>query len=230
MTSQGPLSENTSLALRVAAGDQAATEELYLRYGEAVHPFVLQKINRSDPRWRGMVEDILQDGFVEVIRNLRAGKFDPARGSFFPWVRTLVLRDIIDHARRERRSPVVTAEVPELPVRGPGPLTRLASSESERERIAMVRDKLATLHEPYLLALVARDLLKLSADAAATETEMTKRQHIDAYHRAKHALEKLLPNGIRDWAFLVDYVDHHLTLRTLSEAERRARGDSSAGA
>lgn len=229
MKSESPLSESTSLALRVAAGDQAATEELYVRYGEAVYPFVLQKINSSDARWRSMIEDILQDGFVDVIQDLRAGKFDAARGSFFPWVRTLVLRDIIDRVRREKRSPVATMEVPELPVRGPGPMTRLAATETERERIAMVREKLATLHEPYLLALVARDLLKLSADAAATETEMTKRQHIDAYHRAKHALEKLLPNGIRDWAFLVDYVDHHLTLRTLSEAERQARDDSGAG-
>ncbi|MEZ5963081.1 MAG: sigma-70 family RNA polymerase sigma factor [Planctomycetota bacterium] len=226
MSNPGPHSEHTSLALRVAAGDKAATEELYGRYGEALYPFVLKKLGPGNPRSHDLVDDILQDGFVAAIDELRAGKFDPVRGSFFPWIRTLVLRDLIDRARREKRAPVAVEHIPDSPVRSPGPLTRVALDEEQQERLASVREQLSSLHEPYLLALVSRDLLKLGPDDAAAETGMTRRQNIDAYHRGKHAIEKLLSNGIKDWVFFVDYVDWNCSVRTMSEAERQARGDA----
>jgi RNA polymerase sigma factor (sigma-70 family) len=54
-----------------------------------------------------LAEDIFQDTFIKVIKTLRAGKYNE-EGKFLPWVLRIGHNLVIDHFRKEKRSPVIT--------------------------------------------------------------------------------------------------------------------------
>lgn len=54
-----------------------------------------------------LAEDIFQDTFIKVIKTLRAGRYNE-EGKFLPWVLRIGHNLVIDHFRKEKRSPTVT--------------------------------------------------------------------------------------------------------------------------
>lgn len=54
-----------------------------------------------------LAEDIFQDTFIKVIKTLRAGRYNE-EGKFLPWVLRIGHNLVIDHFRKEKRSPVIT--------------------------------------------------------------------------------------------------------------------------
>lgn len=54
-----------------------------------------------------LAEDLFQDTFIKVIKNLRAGKYNE-EGKFLPWAMRIAHNLVIDHFRREKRTPIIT--------------------------------------------------------------------------------------------------------------------------
>ena len=53
-----------------------------------------------------LAEDIFQDAFIKVIKTLRAGRYNE-EGKFLPWVLRIAHNLVIDHFRKEKRSPMI---------------------------------------------------------------------------------------------------------------------------
>jgi len=87
------------LVERAQAGDREAFGKLYDEYADRLFRFIKIKIQHSQ-----QAEDILQDSFIKVWRNLR--QFEPTRtGSFQAWVYRITLNCINDHFRQMYRKP-----------------------------------------------------------------------------------------------------------------------------
>jgi len=100
MTDTGRVQELIASAL---GGDETAQRALY----EAHHAraFRLARLLLQDSR---DAEEVVQDSFVYVFRNL--SRYDPARGSFWTWLR-VALVSRCHNKRRRRRLPQVALEV-----------------------------------------------------------------------------------------------------------------------
>jgi len=83
-------------------GDECALEELVRRYRSKIYTTILLQVKDSS-----IAEDIFQDTFIKVINTLRAGKYNE-EGKFLPWVVRIAQNLVIDHFRREKRTPVIT--------------------------------------------------------------------------------------------------------------------------
>jgi RNA polymerase sigma-70 factor (ECF subfamily) len=55
-----------------------------------------------------LAEDIFQDTFIKVINTLRSGRYNE-EGKFLPWVLRIAHNLVIDHFRKEKRTPVITS-------------------------------------------------------------------------------------------------------------------------
>lgn len=53
-----------------------------------------------------LAEDIFQDTFIKVINTLKAGKYNE-EGKFLPWVIRIAHNLVIDHFRKEKRTPII---------------------------------------------------------------------------------------------------------------------------
>jgi RNA polymerase sigma-70 factor, ECF subfamily len=79
---------------RVAAGDDAALQQLYQRLSPPAYGLALRVL-----RDEYLAQDAVQEAFLQVWRD--AGRFDPGRSSARGWVLTLVHRRAVDRVRRE---------------------------------------------------------------------------------------------------------------------------------
>jgi RNA polymerase sigma factor (sigma-70 family) len=99
------------LRARLISGDEAALAELYDGFGLTVYQQALRAT--SD---RTAAQDITQEVFVYVWAH--PSRFDPDRGSFRAWLRTIAHRRGVDWVRQEvarRRREVATAEPDTVP-------------------------------------------------------------------------------------------------------------------
>jgi RNA polymerase sigma factor (sigma-70 family) len=103
---------DAELLMRLAEGDEHALEELYARFGGAMHAVAL-RVTRAERS----AEEVVQDALMAVWRE--PGRFDPARGSLGPWLLTLTRYKAIDAVRREtvvrRHTADVDLELREAP-------------------------------------------------------------------------------------------------------------------
>src|SRR3546814_60458 len=83
-------------------GEEYALDELVKRYRSRVYTTSLLQVKDSS-----IAEDIFQDAFIKVINTLRAGKYNE-EGKFLPWVIRIAQNLVIDHFRKEKRTPVIT--------------------------------------------------------------------------------------------------------------------------
>lgn len=83
-------------------GDENALEELIKRYRTKVYTTILLQVKNA-----AIAEDIFQDAFIKVINTLRAGKYNE-EGKFLPWVIRIAQNLVIDHFRKEKRTPIIT--------------------------------------------------------------------------------------------------------------------------
>jgi RNA polymerase sigma factor (sigma-70 family) len=87
------VSESNALGVRLAAGDDAALEECYARFGRPVLSFLRRYVGADE------AEDVLQRTFLDVWRN--ASRYDPAR-PLSTWVFTIAHHRAVDSLRRHR--------------------------------------------------------------------------------------------------------------------------------
>lgn len=99
--SEGLISDELLMA-RVAAGDSAALEQLYSRYGRIAYGLALKILANAEA-----AEDVVQEGFWRVWN--RAATFQAGSGQFAPWLFGIVRNLCIDELRRRQSRPLAFA-------------------------------------------------------------------------------------------------------------------------
>jgi len=130
------------LLARVAAGDDAAFDDLYARYA---HPAALLALDIL--REPGLAEDAVQEAFLSLWRH--APRYNPARGTVQSWLLTIVRHRAIDALRRRHADRCVhDAALAAFPA--PSDTPDLARQHAEAP---LVRAALAHLPAPQRAAL-----------------------------------------------------------------------------
>src|SRR5438094_9844256 len=83
------------------AGDEAGLVELIRRYQAKIYTSIYLLVKDEY-----LAEDIFQDAFIKVINTLKAGRYNE-EGKFLPWVIRIAHNLVIDHFRRDKRTPVI---------------------------------------------------------------------------------------------------------------------------
>jgi RNA polymerase sigma-70 factor (ECF subfamily) len=92
---------DAALITRVAQGDVAALDTLYVRYARPVFSLAVRMLGDAAD-----AEEVTQDVFERVWR--AAHRFDPARGPGGTWLLTMTHHVAIDTLRKRQRRPVPT--------------------------------------------------------------------------------------------------------------------------
>ncbi|MGV8878604.1 MAG: RNA polymerase sigma factor [Sphingobacteriaceae bacterium] len=83
------------------SGSEAGLTELIRRYQAKIYTSIYLLVKDDF-----LAEDIFQDTFIKVINTLKAGKYNE-EGKFLPWVVRIAHNLVIDHFRKEKRTPVI---------------------------------------------------------------------------------------------------------------------------
>ena len=92
------LSDST-LITQFISGNNQSFSILVDRYQKRVYGFIFSKVKDAD-----LADDVFQDTFVKVIKNLRLGKYKD-HGRFLSWVMRIAHNIIMDHFRKINRLP-----------------------------------------------------------------------------------------------------------------------------
>lgn len=119
-----------ALIAHVAAGDGAALEQLYSRYGRVVYGLALRILTSPEH-----AEDVVQETFWRVWR--RAGTFQSTSGQFAPWLFGIARNLCIDELRRRQARPAPTFGEDEaiLAIPDGQPAVHDLTWEAERRRL-----------------------------------------------------------------------------------------------
>jgi RNA polymerase sigma factor (sigma-70 family) len=80
-------------------GSRRAQEQLYKNYYRAMMSLCLRYTqNEAD------AVEALNNGFLKVFRNIQ--RYEPAQGSLYTWIRTIVIRSCLDYVKARQRVPV----------------------------------------------------------------------------------------------------------------------------
>ncbi|WP_437920860.1 RNA polymerase sigma factor [Sphingobacterium sp. LRF_L2] len=85
------------------AGDEAGIEVLLNRYKSKIYTSIYLQVKDEY-----LAEDIFQETFIKVIKTLKSGRYND-EGKFLPWVVRIAQNMVIDHFRKEKRSPTVVS-------------------------------------------------------------------------------------------------------------------------
>lgn len=149
--------EDAALLARVSAGDEAALEALYQRYGGACFALARRIINDSH-----LAEDVVQQVFLATWQGTG---YDPARGAVSTWLLSLTHHKAVDAVRKEgnRRKRLASEQaLVELAAHGPGP----DDETWQRLRAARTREALR------LLSAEQREVLLLAYYGGYTQREI----------------------------------------------------------
>tara|TARA_B100000900_G_scaffold22521_1_gene17621 strand:+ start:20 stop:598 length:579 start_codon:yes stop_codon:yes gene_type:complete len=92
------LSDST-LITQFTSGNSQAFSILVDRYQKRVYGFIFSKVKDAE-----LADDVFQDTFVKVIKNLRLGKYKD-ENRFLSWVMRIAHNIIMDHFRKVSRLP-----------------------------------------------------------------------------------------------------------------------------
>lgn len=90
---------DTILITEFISGNSNSFSILLDRYQKRVYGFIFSKIHDTD-----LANDIFQETFIKVIKNLRLGKYND-EGRFLSWVIRIAHNLIMDHFRKINRIP-----------------------------------------------------------------------------------------------------------------------------
>lgn len=115
------LSDST-LINKFTSGNSRSFSILVDRYQKRVYGFIFSKVKDAE-----LADDVFQDTFVKVIKNLRLGKYKD-EGRFLSWVMRIAHNIIMDHFRKINRLPKHESKHEDLDV-----LDRLVEQSSSIE-------------------------------------------------------------------------------------------------
>ena len=90
---------DTTLIAEFISGNSNSFSILLDRYQKRVYGFIFSKVHDPD-----LADDIFQETFVKVVKNLRLGKYND-EGRFLSWVIRIAHNLIMDHYRKIKRLP-----------------------------------------------------------------------------------------------------------------------------
>jgi RNA polymerase sigma-70 factor (ECF subfamily) len=170
--------EEATLIARVVAGDEDdALQAICARYAKPLFALGLRLLGD-----RGMAEEMVQDTFVRLWRNVE--RFDPERGSLRTFIYTLARRAAIDLRRRPASRPLTTAD------RDDG-FEPEGTGEGDFDRLVLamaMRDALGSLSQKH------REALELQFREDLTQREVAEQLGIPlgtVKTRTYHALRAL---------------------------------------
>lgn len=170
--------EDAELLVSVAAGDEAALEQLYQRYGPAC--FALARRLLDDA---GLAEDVTQQVFLALWQG---HGYDPTRGSVSTWLLSVTHHKAVDAIRREGRQRKIASHDPsiELDV-APGPDDEAwRRLRAERTRAAL-RTLSAEMREVLLLAYYGGYSQREIADLTGLPLGTVKSRTLAAMNRLR---------------------------------------------
>ena len=183
-----PLRSEAALVDATRDGDDRAFEQLYARYRERIHAFILSKV-----RDHGRAEDLGQEVFMSALRQLRATK---APIVFKPWLYTIAKNACIDEFRRGARGREIPIESDEQLANGasgerlvsavPTPVSAIEAKQS----LADLRGAFGGLTESQHRLLVMRELEGLSYEEIGTRLGMSKQMVESGLFRARRKLSE----------------------------------------
>ena len=113
---------DTTLIAEFISGNSNSFSILLDRYQKRVYGFIYSKVHDPD-----LADDIFQDTFIKVVKNLRLGKYSD-EGRFLSWVIRIAHNLIMDHYRKIKRLPKHESKIENFDV-----LDRLAEQNSSIE-------------------------------------------------------------------------------------------------
>ena len=113
---------DTTLIAEFISGNGNSFSILLDRYQKRVYGFIYSKVHDPD-----LADDIFQDTFIKVVKNLRLGKYSD-EGRFLSWVIRIAHNLIMDHYRKIKRLPKHESKFENFDV-----LDRLAEQNSSIE-------------------------------------------------------------------------------------------------
>jgi len=149
--------EDAALLERVAAGDEAAIELIYQRYGGACFALARRILDDSQ-----LAEDVVQQVFLALWNG---SGYDPRRGAVSTWLLSITHHKAVDSVRKEgnRRKRLASEQaLIELAAAGPAPDDEVWA----RMRAARTRDALK------LLPAEQREVVLLAYYGGYTQTEI----------------------------------------------------------
>lgn len=113
---------DTTLIAEFISGNGNSFSILLDRYQKRIYGFIYSKVHDTD-----LADDIFQDTFIKVVKNLRLGKYSD-EGRFLSWVIRIAHNLIMDHYRKIKRLPKHESKIENFDV-----LDRLAEQNSSIE-------------------------------------------------------------------------------------------------
>ena len=113
---------DTTLIAEFISGNSNSFSVLLDRYQKRVYGFIYSKVHDPD-----LADDIFQDTFIKVVKNLRLGKYND-EGRFLSWVIRIAHNLIMDHYRKIKRLPKHESKIENFDV-----LDRLVEQNSSIE-------------------------------------------------------------------------------------------------
>jgi len=174
--------EDSVLARQVSRGDVAAFTLLYDRYAKQVYTMAVHMLGVAE------ADEPVQEAFLRLW--LKAGQYDPDRGSFTSWFMTIarhcVLRELGNRTRQRRAR--AAEDIEDL-------LVRVADAKVNVEEQAWRRDEAETLaHELGRLPVEQRRVLTLAYFGGLSQSAIAKHLNLPlgtVKKRTRLGLQKL---------------------------------------
>lgn len=172
-----------SLVKQYVQGNEACLEMLITRHKERIYTTILLIVKDSY-----IAEDLFQETFIKIIRNLKRGKYNE-EGKFLPWAIRIARNMAIDYFRKMKRMPTITGSDGEEVFRK----IKLAVDNKEEQIIRtekedMVRAVIDKLPPEQRQVLILRHYGDLSFKEIA---EMTNVSINTALGRMRYALNNM---------------------------------------
>ncbi len=98
------LNAEQNLIEKCLHNDRRAQKELYCMYCDAMYSTIFRMLDNEDD-----ANDVLQDAFIEVFRNISSFRFESSLGA---WIKTIVIRTAIRFAQKRVVMEVIDNENP----------------------------------------------------------------------------------------------------------------------
>jgi RNA polymerase sigma-70 factor (ECF subfamily) len=118
-------------------GNEKALEILVIRHKTRVYNFIYSKVYNVD-----LSEDLFQDTFIKVIKNLKKGNYNE-EGKFLPWLMRIAHNLIIDHFRKSNRMP------------------KFESKDKDFDILTMIKDSSYNVEKQIIIDQISSDVRML---------------------------------------------------------------------
>jgi RNA polymerase sigma-70 factor (ECF subfamily) len=135
------------LVQQYVAGNEQALSHLIKRHQSRIYGFIYSKMSDRD-----LCDDIFQDTFIKVIKNLKTKSYNE-EGKFLPWVIRIAHNLIVDHYRKNKKMP----------------MTRETETYSVFE---FIKDTSSTMESQMITEQVELDLKKLIEELPEDQKEV----------------------------------------------------------